>query len=375
MSTKTTIRKILIFSVIAVLLAAFAGFYAGRSIERQKAEESWQILYELNRTSIENMDGKDGTVYVIGHMSPDTDTVASSIAFARLLCMLGYDAKPMITSPVNHETAFVLEQAGAEMPGILEDASGEYIFLVDHSEYRQAAPGMEDAHIVGIMDHHGVGSVSTGQQVLYDARPIGATATIVWLNYLNFGLEIDGPTAYLLLAAILSDTANLTSSTVTTADREAVAALSKIADVSDIDALYRGLYERLLSYDGMSDEEIFFSDYKKYEAYGVTFGIAGVNAVDETAAAQLAERMEAVLPDVYPQAGMDLLYALISIRSEGKKIDYVVPGNDYSRQVFCEAFPDYDEFNGTAYIYRKGMGRKTVFVPGLTEYLGTYPRE
>ena len=279
MSTKTTIRKILIFSVIAVLLAAFAGFYAGRSIERHCRK-----FHRLREAPVH--------------------------AGIRRKTHDHFSRQPR--DPLRPGTG------GAEMPGVLEDASGEYIFLVDHSEYRQAAPGM----------------------------------------------EIDGPTAYLLLSAILSDTANLTSSTVTTADREAVAALSKIADVSDIDALYRELYERLLSYDGMSDEEIFFSDYKKYEAYGVTFGIAGVNAIDEAAAAQLAERMQAVLPDIYPQAGMDLLYALISIRSEGKKIDYVVPGNDYSRQVFCEAFPDYDEFNGTAYIYRKGMGRKTVF-PGL----------
>ena len=375
MYTKKTVQRIVIFALVAMLLAACGGFYAGRNTERQKAEESWQHFYELNRAGIENMDGKDGTVYVIGHMSPDTDTVASAIAYARLLCMLGYDAKPMVTAPVNHETQFVLEQAGVEMPAVLEDASGEYIFLVDHSEYRQAAPGMDDAHIVGIMDHHGVGSVSTGQQVLYDARPIGATATIVWLNYMNCGLQLDNATSYLLLCAILSDTANLTSSTTTPADKEAASALAETAGVSDTDELFKQLYEKLLSYEGMSDEEIFFSDYKQYEAYGVTFGIGSVNAVDEDAAAELAGRMYAVIPAIYPQAGMDLLYVTVSIRTEGVKTDYVVPANDYSREVLTEAFPDYDEFNGSAYIYRKGMGRKTVFVPGLTEFLGTYPRE
>ena len=43
---------------------------------------------------------------------------------------------------------------------------GWQIFLVDHSEYAQAAKGMIDAHTVGILDHHGVGSVTTGQRPL-----------------------------------------------------------------------------------------------------------------------------------------------------------------------------------------------------------------
>ena len=44
--------------------------------------------------------------------------------------------------------------------------------------------------------------------------------------------------------------------------------------------------------DGMSDEEILFSDYKEYEASGVTFGIGLVNAFDEEIAADFAEDEE-----------------------------------------------------------------------------------
>ena len=34
-----------------------------------------------------------------------------------------------------------------------------------------------------------------------------------------------------------------------------------------------------------------------------------------------------------------------------------------------------DEYNGTAYIYRSGLGRKTVFVPGMNDFLGAHPHE
>ncbi|MBO4360058.1 MAG: DHH family phosphoesterase [Eubacteriaceae bacterium] len=372
-NSQNTIR-IVILILISALLAAAAGFYAGRSSAEKKAEEDMEALFELNRQSIEKMAGKDATVYVIGHMSPDSDTVISAIAYARLLRMLGYDARAAVTSNVNKETAYILEQAGEETPMLLEDAGGEYIFLVDHSEYLQAVPGMEEAYIIGILDHHGVGSVTTGHQVLYDARPLGATATIVWLTYMNYGLDIDSQTAYMLICAILSDTVNLSSTTTTQADREAVRWLAEKAGIEDIGELFGILNENLLSYDGMSDEEIFFSDYKKYEASGVDFGIGIVQASDEESAKELSERMKTALPGIYGKTGMQLLYADVTIRYEDVKIDYVVPADEYSADVLTSAFPEY-EFDGTAYIFRKGLGRKTVFVPGLTEYLSAHPLE
>ncbi|MBR4462903.1 MAG: DHH family phosphoesterase [Erysipelotrichaceae bacterium] len=337
----------------------------------QKQEE----LQMLNRSSIENMVLEDGTIYVIGHKSPDSDTVCSAIAYARLLNLLGYEAEAVISEPVNNETAYVLKEAGVETPEVLYDASGENIFLVDHSEYAQAVEGLTDAHIIGVLDHHGIGTVSTGNQVVYEGRPIGSTATIVWLDYLNYGLETDRTTAYLLLCAVLSDTDNLTGSTTTEADREAVRTLSEEAGVTDVGELYRQLHIEKLSYAGMSDEEILFSDYKEYEASGVKFGIGLINAIDEETAAQLAKRMKEVLPESFKTRDVDLMYASVGIRENGKKIDYIVSADELSEAVFRNAFPDYDEYDGTAYIFRTGLGRKTKLVPGLTDYLAAHPHE
>ncbi len=76
----------------------------------------------------------------------------------------------------------------------------------------------------------------------------------------------------------------------------------------------------------MSDEEKLFSDYKEYEASGVSFGIGLISVIDEEMAREIAGRMK-------------------------------------------DGFPDFDEYDGTSYIYRSGLGRKTKFVPGLTDYL------
>lgn len=373
---KGNLKKLIIpAAVLASLGLAAVGFFAGRSLGRAPLLKERETLQALNRASIEKLPSNGETIHVIGHRSPDSDTVCSAIAYARLLTKLGYNAEAKITASVNHESAYILREAGVEMPPVLESAAGESIFLVDHSEYAQAAEDMEDAHIIGILDHHGVGSVTTGHMIVYEARPIGATATIVWLDYLNYGIELDKSTAYLLLGAVLSDTSNLTASTVTEADKIAVTELAKLAEVKDVNALYAALHAELLSYEGMSDDEIFFSDYKEYEAYGVKFGIGIVNAIDIPTAEQLAERMKNALPDAFASREVELMYASIGMRENGEKIDYIVPCNEHSRQILADAFPDYDEFNGTAFIFKSGLGRKTKFVPGLTEFLGAYPHE
>ncbi|MBQ9424873.1 MAG: DHH family phosphoesterase [Erysipelotrichaceae bacterium] len=377
-----------IYRILTVLIAAclvFVSYSAGRARgnnELLQKQEELQILMNekeqlhlLNRSSVENMVTQDGIIYVIGHKSPDSDTVCSAIAYARLLNLLGHEAKPVITAQPNNETAFVLKEAGVDIPEILYDASGENIFLVDHSEYAQAVEGLTDAHIVGILDHHGIGTVNTGNQVVYEGRPIGSTATIVWLDYLNYGLEIDEKTAFLIFSAVLSDTDNLTGSTTTEADREAVRMLSEAAGIEDVDAFYAKMHSEKLSYKGMSDEEILFHDYKEYEASGVKFGIGLLDAIDEETASGLAKRMKETLPEGFRTRDVDLMYASVGIRENGEKIDYIVPANELSETIFRNAFPNYDEYDGTAYIFRKGLGRKTLFVPGLTDYLAAHPHE
>ncbi len=370
--------KKIITAVIALILAVTAGFVgysSGYNKGKESEQQQQEILHQLNRGELEHLDIKNDKFYVIGHKSPDADTVISAIVCARLMNALGYNAEAALSEEADLESKYILEQAGVEVPPVLEDASGEDILLVDHSEYTQAAEGMKDAHIIGVIDHHGIGSVTTGNVVYYNARPIGATATILWLNYMNYGMEIDQQTAHLLLGAILSDTANLTSTYTTNTDKSAVLALSKIAGIEDTTGFYKAMYAEKLSYKGMSDLDILLADYKSYEASNVKFGIALANAIDEEHAAELARRLEKVLPEGHKQKDVELMYAEVSIREEGVKIDYVVCADEHSREVFMEAFPDYDEFDGTSYIFRKGLGRKTKLVPGLTDFLAQYPHE
>lgn len=375
MEEKTNRKLNTIAVLIVLVIVAAAALFVGKSWGEGRLINERERLRELNRASVDSMIVGDSPIYVIGHKSPDSDTVVSAIAYARLLTLLGHPAEPAVTMQLNNESGWLLKEAGAEMPKVLEDASGKSIFLVDHSEYVQACPGMEDAHIVGVIDHHGIGTVMTGHQVVYEARPIGATATIIWLDYLNYGVEIDKTTAFLLLGAVMSDTNNLQSSTTTDADRQAVPALAEIAGVKDIDGMFKKLHEELLSYEGFTDEEILFSDYKEYEVEGTKFGIGMVNAIDDETSLDLAARMKEALKTGFEERDADLMFALVGIRENGLTVDRIVPANERSKEVFEAAFPNNDGYDGTSFLFNDGLGRKTKFVPGLTDFLMSYPHE
>ena len=167
--------------VLVITAVGIAGFLIGRYFSASEYQAERELNYKHNLSDLEGLGEIDGTIYVTGHKSPDSDTVGSSIAYAALLRELGYDAIPVVLGNINNETGFILESAGIDTPILLDDASGCNMILVDHCEYTQSAEGLQDAYVISIIDHHGDGSVTTGNPLIYDARPLGSTATIIWI--------------------------------------------------------------------------------------------------------------------------------------------------------------------------------------------------
>lgn len=369
-------KKLWTAALAGILLLTFTagGYYIGRNTAYKKHKEETELNIQLNRSDLDSLKEVEGPIYVTGHKSPDSDTVCSAILYASLLSSLGYDARPAVLGEINHETSYILDQAGIKTPELLEDASGLNIVLVDHSDYNQSAEGLQDANVISVIDHHGVGSVSTGNQLVYDARPLGSTATIIWMRYRNYGIDIDSAAAKLIIGAILSDTSHFQNANTTFADREAVKQLSGTAGIQDIDAFYQEMFKASISYAGMSDEEIFYSDYKEYEGGSTKYGIACINAYDDETAVQYASRMKDTVSGSLAATGMDMAFVQISIFHDDFSVTYLVPSGEAAAEVLRTAFPD-AVYDGVSFRLEPGISRRKVLVPAITDVLESYPKE
>lgn len=172
-------------------------------------------------------------IYVVGHKSPDTDSVCAAIALAKLKELTGTaNVVPCSAGKLNKETEYVLNYFGIAIPEVLESVEAKQkLILVDHNEYGQAVAGADQAQLVQIVDHHKVGGFQTSEPLYVRIEPVGSTCTIVAQNYKELGITPEKGIAGILLAALLSDTVIFKSPTCTPLDKEIAAYLAPIAGV------------------------------------------------------------------------------------------------------------------------------------------------
>jgi manganese-dependent inorganic pyrophosphatase len=169
---------------------------------------------------------------------------------------------------VHYSAALVVDENGA-LEGIvtrseLVNPEPREVLLVDHAEQAQSVPGIEEAHVVEILDHHHIGSVETRFPVAATFDPVGSTATLVIERFRAAGREPKRPTATMLLAAVLSDTVIMSSPTTTERDRQVV---SYLEELLELDATEFGteMFEASSNVGDVSAEEIIRRDAKQYE--------------------------------------------------------------------------------------------------------------
>lgn len=153
------------------------------------------------------------------------------------------------------------------------------VILVDHNERGQSIPGIEEAEIVEVIDHHRVADIQTVGPLLFRGEPLGSTASIVTRMYEEQDVEIPAKIAGILLGAVISDTLLFKSPTCTPLDTKIAKKLAAIAGV-DIQEFAMDMFKAGTSLVGKTVEEIFNQDYKKFNFDKDRVGIAQVNSMD-----------------------------------------------------------------------------------------------
>lgn len=219
-------------------------------------------------------------VYVYGHKNPDSDSVCAAIALADLKSKIGVEAVPVVQGDLNPESKFILEKFGVSAPEIITSGAGKQVILVDHSDLAQSLDDLKDAEILGIVDHHKLGDVTTSNPLECWIWPVGCTCTVLKEMYGFFGVEIPKPIAGIMLCAILSDTVIFKSATCTDQDKEASEALAKIAGESDLAALGMEMFKVKSAVEGTPARELVLRDYKDFDMSGNKVGIGQLEVVD-----------------------------------------------------------------------------------------------
>lgn len=251
------------------------------------------------------------SAYAIGHQQPDTDTIISAIALARLKQAQGGDVVAARAGELNPETEFVLDRWDVDSPTLLEDATDEELLLVDHNEYSQTVAGAREATITEVIDHHRIGDVTTGDPIFFRAEPVGSTGTILTGLYDEAGVDIDESTAGLLLSGLLSDTVVLRSPTTTDTDREVAERLAEIAGV-DYEDYGKELLAQKSKLGEKSPREMVLGDFKEYDIGDDVLGIGQIETVEPEAVLDQRDAVIEAMDEVVAERGYAVLLVLVT---------------------------------------------------------------
>ncbi len=219
-------------------------------------------------------------VYIFGHKNPDSDSVCAAIALADLKNKLGVESVAAVQGDLNPESTFVLGKFGVNAPELLTSGAGKQVILVDHSDLAQSLDDLAEAEILGIVDHHKLGDVTTPNPLEAWIWPVGCSCTVLKAMYDFFGVEIPKDIAGIMLCAILSDTVIFKSVTCTDKDKEACDVLAKIAGESDLQSLGMEMFKVKSAIEGTPARDLVLRDYKDFDMSGNKVGIGQLEVVD-----------------------------------------------------------------------------------------------
>ncbi len=259
-------------------------------------------------------------ISVFGHLNPDTDAITAALVYANFLRRTGQETAAYRLGEPNNETAFVLREAGVQLPALLpEQAAGARVALVDHNESAQSVKNLSDLDVRYVIDHHKLGDLTTTQPAYLRFEPVGSTATVLLKLHREAGLSIELTDAKLMLSAILSDTLEFRSPTTTQADRDAVEFLAPIAGISDVTAYAMQMFAAKSDLGDMPADKLLKTDYKVFP-FGPAEAKWGLGVIETTNPAYVFGRqleLIAAMQDEKIASGLSgILLSVVDILNE-----------------------------------------------------------
>lgn len=315
-------------------------------------------------------------IFVLGHKSPDLDAIASSVVYKDLLTTLNqYKEDEIIAAcpeEVNSETKYVFDKFGIELPKTIETftiTENDAFILTDHNEQSQRSDLINGDNILEIVDHHKVNLVSA-HPIRVITEPLGSTCSVIVQDAKRHAIDWPGEKIKkLILAAILSDTQGLKSSTTTGIDSNIA---NKFAEELDIDKekLTFDIFKAKSDLSGLTKEEIATKDYKVFAFGDRQVFINQVETVEPEAILEQKGEYIKILTSL--KAKLGVTYTFIVVTDILKVNSHVIYANDEEKSIIEEAFTTIGE-NNAANIGPK-MSRKKDVAPAIEKVITAQQR-
>lgn len=242
------------------------------------------------------------------------------------------------------------------------------LILVDHNEINQSIPGIEEANVLEIIDHHRLGDIETNSPVKFRNEIIGSTCSIIAKIYREKNIVPSKKMAGLMLGAILSDTMNFNSPTSTLEDVEIGNYLADLAQV-DIQEYAEAIFEASAMLAGKSLEEVVLTDFKEFTIEGFSVAISQINIVDSDTIFEIKDDLIYYLDNLCASRAYDL--GLVMITDIKDKGSYIIVGGPQS-QIFEYAFEGKKQMINDLLFIEGVLSRKKQIVPNIAAAINKY---
>ncbi|USD36617.1 manganese-dependent inorganic pyrophosphatase [Ferrimonas sp. SCSIO 43195] len=298
-------------------------------------------------------------INVFGHKSPDSDCVCSAVIATHWLGARGKQATPFRLGEISRETQFIFDFAGVEVPPLLEKPlKGEQVYLVDYSEAEQAPDDINDADLVGIVDHHRLGTLTSAAPLEAWLMPLGSSASVLFELCGIHNVEIPQPMARLMIGALLSDTVGLKSPTTTERDAEIVELLAPLAGV-EVEPFLADLLAAKTNVEGLSTEALLDKDVKGYEIAGKSTNLGQLELADYGQVEHELANLQALMDQRVTDKGLDLIALMLTnIRTEETTLMVAGPLSDTIKNA-----------NNGSLVFEGFLSRKKQMLPWVTQVL------
>jgi len=269
-------------------------------------------------------------LYIVGHKIPDSDSICSAIAVAYLKNKQGIEAVACKQGDINPETTFILDKFGLDTPITKTSFAGVDTFITDTTDLALCPDDIMDANVIGVVDHHKLGDLTTSSPLEAWIRPVGCSNTIVKEMFDFYEVEIPKDIAGIMLCAILSDTVIFKSPTCTKADTKAVKELAEIAGIENPKELGMEMFKIKSAVEGTSIRDLVMRDFKDFNMSGTKVGIGQLEVVDLSVFDTIKEDLMKDLETLKVEGDRDsVLLLLTDIMQEGSEL--LIASNNISK--------------------------------------------